>query len=101
MEMTAFHYVDFYDVPRTIIVPVRGQWVLLQSAFDEHFDDYEAYYSVYRLPSSFEPPTVGSRWDFLQHELVCVGKIPISEVEFDLSKRRTLRASALDAIAPD
>ena len=46
----------FYDVPRTIILLVRKKWILLQSAFDEDLDDYAPEYSVYLLPSSFEPP---------------------------------------------
>ena len=29
----------------------------------------------------FQPPTVGSRWDFLGGELKCVGKIPVQEGE--------------------
>ena len=99
--MTRFQYVDFYDVPRTIILLVRGRWVLLQSAFDEELDDHEAEYSVYRLPSSFQPPVAESSWDFLTQELVCVGKIPVQEVEFDLSKRQTLRTAALDGIVPN
>jgi hypothetical protein len=27
MQMTPFQYADFYDVPRMIILPVRGKWV--------------------------------------------------------------------------
>lgn len=101
MQMTLFQYVEFYDVPRTIILLVHGKWVLLQSAFNEELDDYETEYSVYRLLSSFQPPHVGSKWDFLEQELALVGKIPVREVQFDASKRRTLSAAALDEIVPD
>jgi len=100
MQMTPFQYGDFYDVPRMILLCVRGRWVFLQSAFDEELDDYEAEYSVYRLPSSFRPPPVDSPWGFLDQELACVGKIPVREVQFDESKRRTLSAKALDEIVP-
>jgi hypothetical protein len=72
--------------------------VFLQSAFNEELDDYEAEYSVYRLPSSFQPPHAGAKWDFLEQELVCVGKISVREVQFDESKRRTLSAAALDKL---
>lgn len=101
MQMTPFQYVDFYDIPRTIILLVHGKWVLLQSAFIEELDDYEGEYSVYRLPSSFQPPHAGSKWDFLEQELVCAGRIPVREVQFDESKRRTLSAAALEKIVPD
>jgi hypothetical protein len=99
--MTPFQYVDFYDVPRTIILPVRGKWVLPQSSFNTELDDYEVEYSVYRLPSSFQPPQAGCKWDFLGEVLACVGKIPVREVQFDDSKRRTLSAASLDEIVPD
>ena len=99
--MTPFQYGDFYDVPRMILLCVRGRWVFLQSAFDEELDNYETEYSVYRLPASFQPPSAGSRWDFLEQKLVCVGKVPIQAVEFDNTKRRTLRAEALERIVLD
>jgi hypothetical protein len=67
--MTPFAYAGFYDVPRTIILLVRKKWILLQSAFDEDLDDYAPEYSVYLLPSSFEPPPPGASWDFLKQEL--------------------------------
>lgn len=54
-----FQYVDFYDVPRTIILSIRGKWILLQSAFDEAQDDYAAEYFVYRLAPSFQPLQAG------------------------------------------
>jgi hypothetical protein len=99
--MTPFAYVEFYDVPRNIILLVRKKWILLQSAFNEELDEYEPDYSVYQLPSSFEPPPAGGRWDFLEHELTLLGKIPVQEVEFDPTKRRTLRAATLDGLVPD
>jgi hypothetical protein len=101
MKMTPFQYVDFYDVPRKIILLIRGKWFLLQSAFNGDLDDYDVEYSVYRLPSSFQPPHAGSTWDFLEQELVFAGKIPVREVQFDESKRRTLSAAALDKIVLD
>lgn len=101
MQMTPFQYVEFYDLPRTIIVPVRGKWMLLQSVFNEELDAYEAEYSVYRLPSSFQPPQVESKWDFLGQELACIGKIPVRDVQFDATNRRTLTAVALDQMLPD
>jgi hypothetical protein len=100
--MTPFAYVEFYDVPRTIILPVREKWILLRSAFNENLDDYEAEYSVYQLPSPFEPPTKGSSWKFVEEtELIPLGKIPVHEVKFDSTKRRTLSAAALDVLVPD
>jgi hypothetical protein len=98
--MTPFQYVDFYDVPRTIVLRVHGRWLLLRSAFDERADEYETEYSVYPLPGSFEPIPEGVPWKFLDEiELRCIGKISVREVQFDPSKRKQLDASILENIA--
>ncbi len=99
--MTPFKYIDFYDVPRNITILVRKKWILLQSAFNEDLDDFDPDYSVYKLPSSFEPPHKWSSWDFLKQELEYLGKIPVREVKFDATKRRALSAAALDNLVPD
>jgi hypothetical protein len=98
--MTPFQYVDFYDVPRIIVLRVPGKWLLLWSAFDKKADEYETEYSVYQLPESFEPIPKGLPWKFLDElELKCIGKIPVTEVRFDVSKRKHLDASILANIA--
>ena len=99
--MIPFQYVEFHDVPRVIILRIREKWILLQSAFNEDLDDYEPYYSVFLLPSAFEPPQKGARWDFLNGQLTELGKIPVQDVKFDETKRRTLSATALDSLVPD
>jgi hypothetical protein len=53
-EMIPFHYVEFYDLPRTIAVTHRGKLYLLQSAFDEKLDDYADAYTVYKLPEAVD-----------------------------------------------
>ena len=52
--MVPFKYVDFYDVPRTIVLRYKGKFLLLQSAFEDQIDDYAESYSVYELPESVE-----------------------------------------------
>jgi hypothetical protein len=99
--MIPFAYREFYDVPRNIILRVRGKWIFLQSAFDEDLDDYAPNYSVYLLPPSFEPPPAGGSWDFLKPELEFLGEIPVQEVEFDPTKRQMLSAAALNELVPD
>ena len=100
-EMTPFSYVEFYDVPRLLILVVRNKWILLRSAFNEDLDDYDPDYSVSLLPSSFEPPQKDAHWDFLNEELKALGKIPVQDVKFDETKRRTLNATPLDHLVPD
>jgi hypothetical protein len=99
MAMTPFYYVDFYDFPRTIVLQLKGKWVLLQSLFDEESDDYETEYSVYQLPDFFQLPSSGSPWKFLEElPSECIGKVPVEAVQFDASKRKALNASILEKI---
>ncbi len=90
-RMIPFQYGSFYDVPRAILIHFQARWLLLQSEFDETLDEYESEYSVYLLPASFEPPENGDTWRFVdQFELTCIAKIPVNELQFDTTKRKTL-----------
>jgi hypothetical protein len=94
--MTDFRYVDFYDVPRTILLRFQNKWLLLQSAFDEKLDEYENEYCIYPLPDSFEPVQSGSPWKFLEElELNCIARVPVNSVQFDSTKRKQLETSVL------
>ena len=94
--MTAFRYVDFYDVPHTLILRYQARWLLLLSAFNEELDNYEKEYSVYALPDSFEPPESGGSWRFIEElELNCIAKVPVESVQFDSTKRKELDSSVL------
>jgi len=94
--MIPFRYVDFYDVPRTLILRIHDRWLLLQSAFDEELDDYEKEYSVYYLPDSFKPPEDSSSWEFIEElKLECIGKVPVDSIQFDNTKRKTLDTATL------
>ena len=87
--MSNFRYVDFYDVPRTIVLRFQDRWFRLQSAFNDELDEYEREYSIYPLPDSFEPVQSGSPWKFLEElELNCIAKVPVNSVQFDRTKRR-------------
>jgi hypothetical protein len=97
-EMLPFRYVEFYDVPRCIVLQYRGQTLLLQSAFDEVLDDYSETYSVYPLHGSVQALLEGS-WEFLETlKATIVGKIRVDSVRFDGSKRLTLDPSCLDKL---
>ena len=100
-DMVPFRYVDFYDVPRTIVVRYRSTLFLLQSAFDEKLDEYPAVYSVYFLPESVEDSLKRSSWKFLETTAVdCIGQLQIDSVRFDTTKRKALDPSCLDGLIP-
>jgi RNAse (barnase) inhibitor barstar len=49
-----FTYRDFYDVPRMVVVPVGGNVVLLDCAFDETTDGHQDHYDVFLLSIDLE-----------------------------------------------
>jgi hypothetical protein len=52
--MVPFKYIDFYDVPRFLLLKYRDHLFLLASYFDEEKDDYDDNYSIDILPSWVE-----------------------------------------------
>jgi len=98
-QMVPFRYIEFYDVPRAIVLRHKGKLLLLDSAFDHKLDDYPDCYSVYELPESVEALQAKGSWLFLENtKLSCLGQIPVKAVRFDSTKRKTLDPSVLDRI---
>ena len=98
-NMVPFRYVEFYDVPRAIVLRYKGKLLLLDSPFDDKLDDYSDSYSVYELPESVEPSLAEGSWLFLESaRLACVGQIPVKAVRFDSTRRKALDPSVLDNI---
>ena len=96
-EMVTFHYTEFYDVPRAIVLRYRNKLILLQSAFDDELDDYPDSYSVYELPDSVEELATCGSWTFMEHEgLKLLGQVSIQSVRFDSTKRQTMDACVLE-----
>ena len=93
--MTAFQYVEFYDVPRCILIRHQGVHLLLQSWFDEELDEYSNVYSVYKVPT-VDTQLISFSLEFFQTPMEHLGEIPINRVTFDASKRQELDASVLD-----
>jgi len=102
VEMTAFRYGGFYDVPRCLSFRYRGRRFLLQSAFDEDLDEYPTDYSIYIVPESVDDSVLVCSPEFLSSTpMACIGRIPIDQVTFDPSKRKELDASILDSFVVD
>ncbi len=88
-------YGEFYDVPRMIRFQFGGQWYFMRSHFDEENDEYADYYDVYLLPfhSEDEFKSNPNYWKELS-KAFHLGRIPISEVGFDGTRRRSIDAVA-------
>ncbi len=95
--MTPFVYGAFYDVPRAIMLRYKGKSFFLHSRFDEEIDDYSEHYSVYEIPESANIDAQQGSWDFLKTtKMLAVGRVAVSSVLFDPTKRTYLDASFLD-----
>jgi len=94
-EWLSFSYRDFYDVPRAIVVWLQDAAYYLYCPFDSSSDDYSVFYKVYLLDVEGAMLSSGQSWIGLEKHGNLVGEVLVSEVEFDESKRRRLRLTAL------
>lgn len=86
-----FEYREFYDVPRLILVERGNESYLLDSPFDEEVGEYSETFHVYRLPSAIAAKLRGkASWEDATGLGQLIGMIPVTEVEFDPSKRESL-----------
>ena len=95
MAMIQFEYRDFWDVPRFILCTVEGIELLLDSGFDDSLDEYPPEYKVYALPPELEPDSANSWAQLPSPKARYLGSIPVSEIEFDASKRKELEVAPL------
>jgi hypothetical protein len=96
-EMTPFKYAGFWDVPRYLVVRHHGMLLLLQGEFDDSLDEYPDDYAVYLLsgPGGDSLPQLTLNF-FAETPRTLIGKISITSVVFDPTKRQELDASCLD-----
>ncbi len=86
-----FEYRDFYDVPRLILVERAGKAILFDSPFDEDADEYSDVFRIYRLSlAAARDLRDKTSWQGGSALGEFIGTIPVSEVEFDPSKRESL-----------
>lgn len=98
-KMVPFKYVDFYDIPRLILFTYQDHLFLLASYFNEDKDDHDENYSIELLPSWVEQKIADSSWKVLEDDISgrrLLGEIPVKDVVFDQTKRRTLNPTFLD-----
>ena len=97
-SLVPFKYVEFYDVPRLILLRHRSHLFLLASYFDQDKDDYDEHYSISILPSWVEKRIAASSWRVLGDDIGArlVGQMPVKDVVFDQTKRIALNPKFLD-----
>lgn len=86
-------YRDFYDVPRMFVLRHAGTTYLFDSAFDDESDEYKPDYEVFKLPGI---PGGNSDWSNLRALGEFVGRVPVSQVEFDETRRERCNERVFD-----
>lgn len=95
MAKVAFEYRDFWDVPRLIVCTVDGTEILLDSEFDESLEQYASHYKVYALPPELDSASMNAWADLPSSEATYLGSVPVSEIEFDPSRRKEIEVGPL------
>jgi hypothetical protein len=95
MPKVAFEYRDFWDIPRLIVCTVEGTEILLDSEFDDLLEEYAPHYKVYALPPELDSDSTESWADLPPSQAAYLGSVPVSEIEFDPSKRKEIEVGPL------
>jgi hypothetical protein len=94
-----FVYRDFHDFPRLVVFQYEGRCILLESAFDVARDDYAPDYTVFQLKVR-EAASLPESWADIAEGATRLGRIPISKVLFDPSRRRLVDPAMLLRLDP-
>ena len=85
-------------MPRIFIVTLPDGLLVFDSPFRDALDDYDPEYSVYHLPWT-EAKRLHGRWDSLVEGAELRGRIPVTDVEFDETRRKLVATRVIDSFA--
>jgi hypothetical protein len=85
-------------VPWIFAMSLPEAVLVFESRFDEAADSYAPEYCVYRLPAS-EGHRLDGSLDGLVEGLEPVGRIPVSDVEFDETRGLAIRTMGIERFA--
>lgn len=91
-------YRDFYDVPRLFLVEHSGSLFVFDCPFDDKLDDYRDAYSVYRLTPELRGSIDTIEWHLLVTRLEPVASVPVRSVEFDPTRRTSVKADIFGSL---
>ena len=96
---TPIQYRDFYDVPRMFLARTHETIYLFDCRFDAAKDVYEDTDEVFSMPELAEEDLRGS-WETLSARATrSLGKVLVSEVEFDSTRRAEVNLELLQKLA--
>jgi hypothetical protein len=97
-EMAPITYKGFYDVPLIFIARYQGKTYLFDCPFDEELEDDSESYKVYLFPDC-KDEDLPRDWTILHERAIrYLGDIPVSNVQFDATRRKQVDASVIDAL---
>ena len=89
-------YSGFYDAPLAFVAGYKGTQYLFWRVFDDELDDYPQEYEVFVLPDLSEAE-VKESWAYLPKKAkTYLGKIVMSKIVFDPTKRLSIKSSVFD-----
>ena len=89
-------YRGYYDYPIDIIVSKEENSCLLSRRFDEANDEYNDFYDVFLLSKGVTYSELTSWLGIENFAVSCIGKIPIGNMGFDETRRKTISSASLD-----
>lgn len=95
MQYAPIQYRDFYDVPRMVLVQFNGKTYLFDCPFDEREDEYSTHYSIFLMPPLAAADFKGDWRQLPTMAVQLMGKVLISDVKFDASKRNAICTDVL------
>jgi hypothetical protein len=96
--MNPIRYFSFWDVPRTFVFERDGSVYLLESEFDDELDDYPSDFEVYSLLNVRNLTGLDGRNSVVHLPKTHLGRVPVSMVRFDKSRRKSVDGTFLDAL---
>ncbi len=91
-------YREVWDVPRIFLVKYGNGFFLFDCPFDEATEDYPDVYHVYLMPPLTDQELAGSWGHLPERAIEHLVDLPISNVQFDPTKRQSLDAALLDEL---
>lgn len=88
MTWLPIDYREFYDLPRLFAVRRSDGIYVFDCAFDAGIDDYEKFFSIYRLEEDADLATPS--WDDLIQKVSSIGRVPVTDVRFDETRRQAI-----------
>ncbi|XSG77483.1 hypothetical protein ACP8Y2_10785 [Herpetosiphon llansteffanensis] len=83
-------YWGFYDIPRGFLVSYKDEYYIFECLFDDNLDDYDNYYTVYKIYSSkIGELKITIDWSIEGYGYeICT--VLTKHVDFDPSKRKSI-----------